>query len=255
MNIAVCIKQVPATDARIRISSNSKSIDYSDITLILNPYDEIAVEEALRTKEKFQGETTCISIGPEQAIDAIRTALAMGIDKAIHIKSNEVVGYDTFFVAYILAEVLKKNSYDIIFFGKQAVDDDNASVGIEVAQMLSLPYVSAITKLEIDIDRKIAKVAKEIEGGTQIIECPLPAIFTCQKGLNEPRYPSLPGIMKAKNKPLEVIEASQFSIPPKVVVENMKLPPAKKQGKIISGEVNECVNELIKYLKEEIKII
>lgn len=252
MNIAVCIKQTPATDTRIRISNNV-SIDTNDVTFVLNPYDEIAVEEALRVKEKHGGETTCITVGPPKAAEALRTCLAMGIDKAIHIKTDKITGPDSLAVASALAEVIKKNSYDIIFAGKQAVDDDNAAVGIELASILNIPHVSIITKLEIDGNK--AKAHREIEGGTEIIECELPAIFTAQKGLNEPRYPSLPGIMKAKKKPLEEIEGVYSVENEKILVSELTLPAARKVGKLVTAESAIAVKELVKYLHEEIKVI
>lgn len=254
MNIAVCVKQVLATDARIRIDSSGTKIDRKEVTLVLNPYDEYAVEEAIKLKEKFTGEVTAITIGPDRANEMLRICLAMGVDKAIRIKSDEVEGLDSFSVSSILSDILKKNNYDIILFGKQTVDDDNAAVGIQVAELLKLPHVSLITKLEISEDKKNAKVEREIEGGKEIIECSLPAVFTAQKGLNDPRYPSLPGIMKAKKKPLEEIEIKD-KIESTIKVVDLSLPSSRKTGKIFQGDIKEGVKELVKYLHSEIKII
>ena len=255
MNIAVCIKQVVDSEARVRIDSSGKAVEKKDLTLVMNPYDEFAVEEALRIKEKFGGETTAITIGTEKAVDALRTAIAMGIDKGVHIKDDVLVGFDSYPVANILTEVLKKNQYDVILFGKQAIDDDNAGVGIEVAEMLNLPHVSVVVKLEIDANNKKAKVNRESEGKTEVFECSLPAVFTCQKGLNTPRFAPLMGIMKAKKKELENIDGKTFAVDKKIELISLSIKEIVKSGKVLTGEVKDITPQLAKLLHEEAKLI
>ncbi|HLF85483.1 MAG TPA: electron transfer flavoprotein subunit beta/FixA family protein [Nitrospiria bacterium] len=257
MIIVVCIKQVPATESRIRIDKDGMDIDRSDLSYVVNPYDEFGVEEALRIKERLGGEVWVVTLGPPKAAEALRTCLAMGADQAIHIKTEGFTGIDSLYTAMALAEVLKGTPCDIIFFGKQAVDDDNASVGIQVGEFLNLPHVAVINKLEIDISRKIAVAHRQIEGGLEVVETPLPAIFTCQKGLNEPRYASLPGIMKAKQKPMKEIgigELKGLDASPALTIRSMSLPPKRESGRIIEGEPREAVRELVRLLREEAKV-
>ncbi|HLG29678.1 MAG TPA: electron transfer flavoprotein subunit beta/FixA family protein [Candidatus Brocadiales bacterium] len=275
MNIIVCIKQVPSTEAQIKIDSSGTDIDTSNLTYVVNPYDEFGVEEALRIKEKLppkaDGKVTIISMGPDRITEAIRSCLAMGADDAIHIKGdfspNDVIargeapkqsqfeGIDSYTTALILSEAIKKVSYDIILCGKQAVDDDNGAVGIELAELLNIPHVAVINKLEIDANAKKAAAHRQIEGGIEVVECALPAVFTCQKGLNEPRYATLPGIMKAKQKPcetinLETLVGAGLKPAPTLRLVKLELPPQRKAGKIIDGTQEEAVKELVRTLRE-----
>jgi electron transfer flavoprotein beta subunit len=248
MKLAVCINHVPDTAAKINIAADGINIDKTGITFILNPYDEYAIEECLRLKEKNTGEVIAISLGGDPHKETLRKALAMGVDKAVLLKDTSP--RDSFTVARALADYLKEISADIIFFGKQSVDSDDAAVGIMVAEMLGLPSVSVVVKLEIAND--IATAEREIEGGKEKVQAALPAVFTAQKGLNEPRYPSLKGIMSAKNKPIEekLITSSQV----KAEVLAMRKPPSKNAGKIIGTDVS-AVPELIRLLHEEAKVI
>lgn len=258
MRIIACIKQVPATESRIRIDKEGRGIERSDLSYVVNPYDEFGVEEALRIKERLGGEVWIVTFGPPKAVEALRTCLAMGADQAIHIKNEDYPGIDSLLTAMVLAEALKGISCDIIFFGKQAVDDDNSSVGIQVAELLNLPHVAVINKLEIDMDRKMALAHRQIEGGLEIVETPLPAIFTCQKGLNEPRYASLPGIMKAKQKPLKEIGIEEFKdldTTSRLTIRSMSLPPKRESGRIIESEPKEAAKELVRLLREEAKVL
>lgn len=269
MNIIACIKQVPASDAIIKIRADEKAVDLAEMEKInaklyvVNPYDEFAVEEAVRTKEKFGGEVTVITMGNEKAVEALRTCLAMGADKAIHLKDNAFEGADSYTSALVLSEAIKKLQYDVIFFGKQAIDDDLAAVGIYVAEFLGLPHVGLINKLEIDAANKKAVTQRPIEGGIEKIETALPAVFTCQKGLNEPRYASLPGIMKAKSKPLQEINLSAIGLKAedvgragaKIKIEKVAFPPKRSGGKKIEGEPAQAVKELVRLLKEEAKVL
>ncbi len=264
MNIAVCIKQVPSTESKIRPASDGKDIDRSGLSYVVNPYDEFGVEEALKIKEQLgEGTVTAISIGPEKVSDALRTCLAVGVDQAIHIQDDAIHGSDGFTIARILSAALQKENYDIIFFGRQAIDDDSGAIGVFVAELMGLPHAAGINKLEIHPEDRRAVAHRQIEGATEIVETPLPALFTCQKELNEPRYASLPGIMKAKQKPLTVWGLSDLGIDPatvgatqaRITVDQITSPPVRTTGKIIEGNASEAVSELVSLLREEVKIV
>lgn len=263
MNIIVCVKRVPSTEAKIKIHPGGTDIDRTNLSYVVNPYDEFGVEEALRIKERFGGEIIAVTIGPAKAAEALRTCLAMGVDKAVHVKDPACEGGDSFTTASVLSEALKRFPYDIIFFGKQAVDDDNAAVGIQVAELMGLPHVAVVNRLEIDPEKRRAVAHRQIEGGIEVVEVPLPALFTCQKGLNEPRYASLPGIMKAKQKPLQELTLSDLGIDPGTVgaagarlrVVRMSPPPKRMGGEVITGEPQKAVAELVRRLREEAKVL
>ena len=250
MNILVCVKQVPDTESRIKIGADRKSIDTADINWILNPYDEYAVEEAIQIKEKNEGtNVTVVCVGPERSVSAIRNALAMGVDEAILVKTEDIY-LDSLSVAQALVSVIKDMPYDMILFGKQAVDDDNLQVGPMVSELLDLPCVTFISELNIEGDKATTK--REVEGGTEVIKAILPAIFTAEKGLNEPRYPALRGIMMAKRK---TINEKQVDInSSKIEIVNIEYPPAREGGKIV-GEGAEAVPELVRLLREEAKVV
>ncbi|MBI2340356.1 MAG: electron transfer flavoprotein subunit beta/FixA family protein [Deltaproteobacteria bacterium] len=264
MKIAALIKQVPDTETKIRIradgtgSSGGGGIEEADIKFIVNPYCEYAVEEAIRTKEKAkEGETTVISLGPDRAVEALRTALAMGIDKGVHI-DNEGKFFDSFQTAKILAGVLKAGGFDLVFCGKQAIDGDNGQTPQMIAELLDIPQVMIIEKLELLSELKGALVTRRVGGGTrEIYEAPFPLILGCEKGLNTPRYASLPGIMKAKTKPVEKLKGSEFleGAEPLVRFVNYQLPPDRKAGKKIDGELPQKAHELVRLLREEAKVI
>jgi electron transfer flavoprotein beta subunit len=248
MKLAVCINHVPDTASKINIASDGKNIDKAGITFILNPYDEYAIEECLRLKEKNTGEVIAVSLGGDAHKETLRKALAMGVDKAVLLKDDSQ--RDSFAVARALADYLKDISADIIFFGKQSVDSDDAAVGTMVAEMLGLPSVSVAVKLEVA--NGIAAVEREIEGGKEKVQTTLPAVFTAQKGLNEPRYPSLKGIMAAKSKPIE----EKIPAPPQMKTEvlSMRKPPSKNAGKIVGTDIS-AVPELVRLLHEEARVI
>ncbi len=248
MKLAVCINHVPDTSAKINIAVDGKNIDNSGITFVLNPYDEFAIEECLRLKEKNTSEVIAISLGGDAHKETLRKALAMGVDKVVLLKDESSL--DSYSVARALTDYLKDISPDVIFFGKQSVDSDGAAVGTMVAEMLGLPSVSVVVKLEIVNGMVTAE--REIEGGKEKVQTTLPAVFTAQKGLNEPRYPSLKGIMAAKGKPME--EKTPASVRPKVEVVRMRKPPLKSAGKIVGTDVS-AVPELVRLLHEEAKVI
>src|SRR5437879_7643197 len=204
MKIAVCIKPVTDSETRVKIAGDGKSLDEAGggVKFVLNPYDEFAVEEALRRKEKASsGEVAVICLGPAAAQETIRTALAMGADRGILLQSDRIPA-DPFEVARIIAAELKSTSWDLLLFGRMAIDDYNHQVGALTAELLGLPCVTAISHLEIEGTKGVAE--REIEGGIEVVEFPLPAVLTADTGLNEPRYPALKGIMDEKKKQLEV---------------------------------------------------
>jgi electron transfer flavoprotein beta subunit len=249
MNILVCIKQVPDTETRIKIAGDKKSIDPTDVNWILNPYDEYAVEEALQIKERLDDTTvTVISVGSERTVSAIRSALAMGADEAVLVKTDQVL--DSLATAKALAAAIKEMPYDLILSGKQGVDDDNLQVGTMVAELLNIPCVTYISELKLENGK--ATVKREVEGGMEIVEAALPALFTAEKGLNEPRYPALRGIMMAKKK---TIQEKQVAIDsPKIQIVNIEYPPTRKGGKIV-GQGADAVPELVRLLREEAKAV
>ncbi len=265
MNIVVCLKQVPDTETKIQLKEDGSGIVEEGIKYVVNPYDEYAVEEAIQLKEKFGGEVTILCLGPDRATEAIRTALAMGADKAVHLNDPLFEGSDSYATAKILAKALSQLSYDIVLTGKQAVDWDNSQVFSYLAEFSNLPQVSVVTGLEVGSDFKSATAKRETEGGEkEIIEIPLPAIIACQKDLNTPRFPSLPGIMKAKKKEIKKMSLADLGMSEdevgvkgsKVKMSNYTLPPERKAGKIIEGEEPEEICEkLVKLLREEAKII
>ena len=250
MKIVVCMKRVPDTAAKLRVGSSGKSIDSAGIEYVINPFDEYGIEEGLRIKEKLgQGEVIILTLGSEKAGPVIRNALAIGADRAILLK-DESEDYDSFTTAHALSKALKEINPDIIFFGKQAVDDDNCQVGSMVAQLLNIPCVTVINKLEISDKKAVAH--RQIEGGSEVVETSLPAVFTAQKGLNEPRYASLKGIMAAKKKSLE--EKVPEKIESRIKILKMEPPPSRKAGKIVGQNV-EAVPELVKLLQFEAKVL
>jgi electron transfer flavoprotein beta subunit len=215
MDIVVLVKQVPDTESLVQIAADGLSIKKDDIKWVMNPYDELAVEEALRIKEAKGGTVTILSVGGQKAQETIRTALAMGADKGLLINDPAAEGGDALATAKILAAALKNQPFDLIIAGQRAVDEDNYQVGAAVAELLGVPHVSLVVKAEL-LDGKI-RCHRIVEGGTVVVEAPLPALFTTQRGLNDPRYASLPGIMKAKKKPLEVKTLAELGIDPGAV--------------------------------------
>lgn len=248
--MAVCVSHVPDTATKIKIGSDDKSIDQNGVTYIINPYDEYAVEEALKTKEKFGGESevTVISLGNDANKETIRKALAMGADKGVLLKDDN--WRDSFSIAKALAEEIKLLGCEIVFFGKQSVDYDNSIVGQLTAELLGYACISVVVDLKIEGSKVIAE--REVEGGREVVEAVLPVVITTQKGLNDPRYASLKGIMAAKKKTIEEKPASPAEN--FISAEKLKLPPPKQPGRIIGTDVS-AVQELVRLLKEEAKVI
>ncbi len=248
MKIAVCINHVPDTETRVKVGPDGKTLDKTGVNYILNPYDEFALEEALRMKEKRGGEVIVISVGGDAHKGTLQKAMAMGADKAVLLKDDTV--RDSMGIARVLSEVLRELSADIIWVGKQSIDYDDAAMAGLIAEMLELPSVSVVVKSEIQ-DGKIV-CEREIEGGHEVVESALPAVLAAQKGLNEPRYPSLKGIMAAKRKPIE--EKAIGSTEMSVEVLQMSKPEPKKPGKIVGTDVS-AVPELVRLLHEEAKVV
>ncbi len=254
MNSIVCIKQVPDTESIIRIDGDGTGIVEEGIQYAANPYDEYAVEEALRLREKFgDGKVTIITVGPQRAEETMRYYFAMGADEGILIKDDEPQKRDSFSVAQCLAEVIKGMEYDVILCGKQAIDDDSAQVGAMLAEFLDIPQATAVSKLEVAEDKKSAVAHKEIEGGEEIIEIQLPAVITAQKGLNDPRLTSLLGIKRAVSKP---IETRSMNVPEaKIKITRLERPAGRPPGSILKGEDEDVVRQLVHALKNEAKVL
>lgn len=247
MNILVAVSRVPDTTTKILVGSDGKSIDTNNVKFILNPYDEFALEEALRIKENLGGTVTAITIGNYSSNEILRNALAMGADNAVLIKTDKT--FDSYFVAKNLADYTSKNNFDIIFLGKQSIDFDSLQVPSYLAEFLNLPLVTIVTKLDIDGTNVTAE--REIEGGKEIVQTTLPAIFSAQKGLNNPRYPKLPDIMKAKKKPIEEIAAIETDN--MVEVLKMEIPARTRLNKIYTDS-DEDIQTVVKLLHEEAKV-
>lgn len=262
MNIAVLVKHVPDTESSVQIADDGKFISTESIKWVMNPYDELAVEEALQIKEDHGGTVTVFSMGNRQSEKTLRTALAMGADKAVIVDDSTAQGSDALAIAKTLSAAVKKESFDLIIAGQRAVDEDNYQVGAAVAEYLNLPQISLVTKVEIS-DGKI-KSHRTVDGAVEIVEASLPALITTQRGLNEPRYATLPGIMKAKKKPLETMTLAETGVDygvagfdnRKVKILSLKFPPTRDTVTMIQGET--AVDKgaaLIKILHEELKIL
>ncbi|MED4585145.1 electron transfer flavoprotein subunit beta/FixA family protein [Brevibacillus choshinensis] len=254
MNILVLLKQTFDTEEKIVIQNGL--IQEDGVEFIINPYDEYAVEEAIRLKEQHGGEVTLVTVGPDRAEDSLRTALAMGADRAILIQQPEVA--DEHVIASLITASIKDRPYDVILGGNMAVDSGAGQVAIRVAEQLGIPHVSTITKL--NIEGGTATLERDVEGDLETVQVNLPFLATAQQGLNDPRYPSLPGIMKAKKKPVERVEASDLQLDAteltaKTTVIQQFLPAKKQAGRVLSGEISLQVSELVQMLRTEAKVL
>ena len=250
MKIIVCVKHVPDTETRVKIAGDGRSIDTGDVNCELNPYDTFAVEAALALKDQQENTTvTVLCLGREDSSKTIRTALAMGGDNDIRLDADPW-GFDTYTVAEQLAGFIRDFAPDMVLFGKQAIDNDSGHIGPMVAEMLGMPSVSSITRLTVSDG--VAQVACEVEGGMLELECRLPTVLTTDKGLNEPRYPALKGIMAAKKKEIDV-RAITFS-DPLIEITEMSLPEVRQERRILGRGVD-AVPALLAALKDEVKVI
>lgn len=279
MRILVIVSQTQDTEAKIEVVSSGDSIDVEGMKWVMNPYDEFAVEEAIQSKEKHGGEVVIIAMGPARALETIRQALAMGADSAVHISDDSFADSDSFATGKVIASEIKKlDEFDIIFTGMKIIDEESGQVGIHVAEELDMPHVSLVSKVvSIDPSGKRVVCQKEIDGGHVIVESPLPCLITCPDAMNEPRYASLPGIMKAKRKPLKTVtiadvKAEELGLTPqslgkegaRVNTIEIKIPQIERKLRIIKGsaepmvkgeEVASAARELVEVLREEAKVI
>jgi len=262
LKIIVCVKQVIDTGAAISIHGGK--VDAEGSPRVLNPYDEFAVEEAIRVRERIPDTTvTLVSLGPEVFKDTLRKGLAMGADHAVHLLDPAFEGLDGLGVALALSRAIQSMEYDLVLCGRQAVDDDMAQIGPALAVFLGIPFATVITRLELGEDERTAEVARQVEGGSEILETPLPALFTCQKGLNEPRLPSLKGMMAAKKKQIQVLDAAAIGFEAatmgasanRLQEDELTLPPSRQKGVILEGSGTETCSQLAKILREDLKVI
>ncbi len=262
MDVVVCIKQVPDTEQPIRVRPDGSGIDEQGLNWILNYYDEHAVEEALRVREKHGGTVTVVCVGPARAAEAIRTALAMGADEAVHVSDPALEGADPLQVARVLAQVVRQLRYDLVLCGRLATDDNASVVGPALAEYLGLPQATAISKLELRDGG--ATVEREVEGGVELLEVPLPAVFTVERTINEPRYPTLPGIMRAKRKEIRTLGLSELGLEPQEVgaqasrvgYTRFEPPPRRQAGQIVTPDSPEEAARLIaRFLQETAKVL
>ena len=250
MKIAVCIKRVPDMEQRFRVAGDGTSVDESGLKFDMSDFDGYAVEVALQLTEKSPpGEVVVVSLGPDAVQETLRKSMSMGAARAVHLKADAVL-FDGMAIARALAAELRGGGYDLIFFGKLSVDSANGATGPMVAELLDLPCVTAISKLDIADGRGTAR--RELEGAAEIVEFPLPAVLTIDEGIARPRLPSLKGIMAAKKKPLEARPAQLGD--PLVAVAKMELPPERAAGRIV-GEGAAAVAELVRLLQTEAKVL
>ena len=275
MKIVVIVRQTPDTEAKIAANSSGNGIDETGLKWILNPFDEFAVEEAVKIKESTGAEVVILGIGPDRALETIRTALAMGGDSAIHINFGETDSYAT--AKLIASKIKAMGDVDLILAGKKWIDEESGQVAIQVAAELDIPQATIATKVDVDDAAKTVKVQSEIEGGQRIIELNFPALVTAERGLNEPRYASLPGIMKAKKKPLEEVTVDAINLEElglaqenlgadgsRYKIDNIDIPVINRSLNVLKGgnsdmvesaEVQAAAENLTKLLREEAKII
>ncbi len=259
MNIVVCVKQVPDTEAPIRIRADGRGVEEGGLNFVVNYYDEHGVEEALRIKERLGGTVTLISAGPARAAEALRGGLAMGADQAIHIQDPALEGADHLSLARVLASAIASVPHDLVLCGKLATDDNAAIVGPAIAELLNLPQATAVTKLELG--EGAATAHREVEGAVEVLHVPLPAVVTVERGINEPRYPSLPGIMKAKRTPITVKTLADLGLDAgsagatRIELLSLAPPPKRQAGRVLQGEPADVVKELVRLLHEEAKVL
>lgn len=259
MNSVVCISQVPDTESRIKVAAGGRTIDETGLKFIVSPYDELALEEAIRLKEKSGGDVTVISFGPDRVQQALRECIARGATKALHIK-GETSDADSLGIAKVLAAAIKSVPHDLVFFGKQGVGSDNSLVGPMVAELLGYPQVNVVTHLEVGDGKLTAH--REIEGAEEIIESSIPAVITAQKGLNEPRYASLKGIMAAKKVVIDAKSVADLGLADadifnqRVTFVKLEMPPEKSGGRKIDGaDPAAAAKEILNYIRDEAKAL
>lgn len=258
MKIIVCLKEIPDTEAHFKLNSSQTAIEPEGLVFKMNPFDECAIEEALKIKEKVGGEVILATVGPESAKQTMRKGLAMGADRAIHLSDPQFSNADSFVIAKALSKAIQNTGYDLIFTGVQSEDGLNMQTGIMLAEFLGLPHVSILTKFELLSGNKKAKVTRELEGGLlEEVEIDLPCVATIQTGINIPRYPTLPNIMKARAKEIKDLKASDIgeNLTPHMKTVKFFVPEKGKGAQIIPGDEDAAARLLIKKLKEEAKVL
>ena len=263
MNIVVCAKQVPDTEAKVMVAAGGKAIDESGITFIMNPYDEFALEEAIRIKEATGGETevTLVTVGPPRADDVLRLGMAMGADHAIRVWDPALEEADGAMTAKVLDAVVRDVGFDLVLCGRVAIDDSEGAVGIRLAERLGIPHLNAVTELKLDGSSVTARC--EAEGGVQVVETSLPVLVAAQKGLNEPRYPAIPAIMKARRREIRLLSLADLGLTAEeiaagtlAVVVALEAPAEQRIGRTVEGETpEEMARALALLLRDEAKVL
>lgn len=257
MKILVCVKQVPDPESRFKPNPEGTWFDDADIAFKMNEYDEYAVEESVRLKEKLQGQPdlSALSVGPKRAVETIRKALAMGADRGVHVEDAKCHQKDPWQIASMIANFARDKNFDLIFTGMQSQDRGSGQVGVITAELLG--YTCVTTTVNFEFLNESCKVKRELEGGIKaVVEIKLPALLTCQLGLNTPRYPTLPNIMKAKKKEIITINADELLKEEALLVTEKFYPPVKKgTGIILEGDIIETADKLIKILKEKTTVL
>jgi electron transfer flavoprotein beta subunit len=257
MKILVCIKHVPDMESRFKVNDEGIWVDERDLAFRLNEYDEFAVEQAIRIKEQLEGEAdiTILSVGPARVVEAIKKGLAMGGDRGVHIQDDLLYQKDSWQVASVIANFARDRNFDLVFTGMQSQDRGSAQVGAVVAELLG--YVCVTTLVAFDLDGDVVTARRELEGGLRgIVKFKLPSVVTCQLGLNTPRYPTLPNIMKARQKELLAFPVSDFLSEESITTVEKIYPPEKKgHGLVLEGDVNELAEKLVAILKEKTTVL
>jgi electron transfer flavoprotein beta subunit len=259
VKILVLVKSVPDTETKIKLGSGGKTLDEAEFKYMVNPYDEFAIEEAVRTQEKWPGESVVVSMGPTRCQEAIRKALAMGVDRGVWLNTEGFAGeVDSLATAKLIAKIVKEEAPDVVFAGQMAIDDYASHIGPMVAELTGMPCIQVATKIEWKEGGKSARVEREVEGGmVEVYDVQTPFVLGAQKSLNEPRFPSLPGIMKAKKKPLAEKKIADLGVDAAVVETlGFALPPEKAPGKVFKGEpVEQMVQKVVGLLRSEAKVL
>jgi electron transfer flavoprotein beta subunit len=262
MKVLVVVRQVPDSTTAIRIRPDGQDIDRAGVKLVVNPFDEFAIELAvqLREKRKDVENVTALIVGPAAAAEALRTALAVGADEGIHLQDDAFAALDEVQTAALIAAVVKGGGYQLVLVGKQEIDLDSGQLGPALAELLDVPHVGAVVKFELAADGQSFAAQRRIEGAEEAVEVGLPALITCDKGLGEMRYPSLPNLMKAKKKPLRTLKLADVAgFAPDGVggtrLHAFEPPPERPPGKVIAGEPEQAARELVRLLREEAKVL
>lgn len=265
MKIGVLVKNVPDTEAKIKLNADKTAVETQGVKFVMNPYDEFAVEEALRIREKLKDDTTVtvVALGPDRVVETLRTALAMGADEAIHASDAAFDNGDSLANARVLAKIFEPMGCDLILGGKQGIDFDSAQTCAALAEALGMPQVQVVIELTLSDDLKSIEGRRRIEGGDEIVEAKLPAVVTCEKGLNEPRYASLPGIMKAKKKEIKKVSLADLGLQADEVgaagsrtkTVGYSPLPERPPCRMLEGDTAAMAKELVRALHEDAKVL